>query len=149
MKKLLAIVVLSLLWSNFVYSTIDAEKVKTIKCELGSIKVGDEKFDEEQLKVYYKEGGSKFEKFKIKKDQIKSNTFKFFDNLWIKDNIITGTSTVEKENYGVIGRVERSASIDLNKMLATVNQEIFLGENGEFHSVSGLMTLNYSNCAAK
>ena len=89
MKKLLAIVVLSLLWCNFVYSTIDAEKVKTIKCELGSIKVGDEKFDEEQLKVYYKEGGSKFEKFKIKKDQIKSNTFKFFDNLWIKDNIIT------------------------------------------------------------
>ena len=71
------------------------------------------------------------------------------NGLWIKDNIITGSSTVEKENYGVIARVERSTSIDLNKLLATVNQQIFLGENGDFQDVSGPMILNYLNCTAK
>ena len=149
MKKLLAIIVLGLLWCPSVFAEIDAEKIKSIKCELGSVEVDGEKLDEEMMKQFYKEGGSKIEKFRIKEDRIKSSTFKYFENLWIKDNIITGSSTVEKENYGVIARVERSTSIDLNKMLATVNQQIFLGENGDFQDVSGPMILNYLYCTAK
>ena len=149
MKKLLAIVVLGLLWSPSVFAEIDAEKIKTIKCELGSVEQSGEKLSEEMIKQFYKEGGLKTEIFRIKKNRVKSKTFKYFDNLWIKDNVITGSSTADKEHYGVTARVEKSISIDLNKMLALVKQQISLGQNGDFKDVDGPMTLNYLNCTTK
>ena len=90
MKKLLVIIVLGLLWAPSVFAEIDAEKIKTIKCELDSIEEGGEKLDKEEIKKqWYEEGGHKVEKFIIKKNRIKSKMY-HFDNLFIKDNIITG-----------------------------------------------------------
>ena len=149
MKKLLSIVVLGLLWSNVGFAKIDAEKIKTIKCELGSVEQSGEKLSEELIEQFYKEGGLRTEIFRIKKNRVKSKTWKYFDNLWIKDNVITGSSTADTEHYGVTARVEKSISIDLNKMLALVKQQISLGQNGDFKDVDGPMTLNYLNCTAK
>tara|TARA_Y100000389_G_scaffold189581_1_gene213499 strand:+ start:718 stop:1200 length:483 start_codon:yes stop_codon:yes gene_type:complete len=160
MKKLLAIVVLGLLWSNSVFAEIDAEKIKTIKCELENIvlkkkligsdeQLPDEKYEGEMLKQFYKEGVSKIETFKIKKDRIKSNTFKYFDSLWIKDNVITGLTSIDKEQGGFTTILERSISIDLNKMFAVVNKKISAGQNGNYKVVYGPIILSYSKCTAK
>ena len=104
--------VLGLLWGSIGFAKIDAEKIKTIKCELGSVEQSGEKLSEEMIEQFYKEGGLKTEIFRIKKNRVKSKTFKYFDNLWIKDNVITGSSTADKEHYGVTARVEKSISID-------------------------------------
>ena len=65
MKKLLVIIVLGLLWAPSVFAEIDAEKIKTIKCELGSVEQSGEKLSEEMIEQFYKEGGLKTEIFRI------------------------------------------------------------------------------------
>ena len=168
MKKVLAIVVLGLLWSNSVFAEIDAEKIKTIKCELDSIEEGGEKLDKEEIKKqWYEEGGHKVEKFIIKKNRIKSKMY-HFDNLFIKDNIITGhnyrkikqsvnaaVKHLGKENDLLLDEDEfitfetkMSILIDLYKMSALVKQQLIMSDDKTVEEMPPI-SFSYLNCIAK
>ncbi|MDC0859066.1 hypothetical protein OAP71_03535 [Pelagibacteraceae bacterium] len=152
MKKLLAIIVLCLLWGSIGFAKIDAEKIKTIKCELDSIEKGGEKLDEEAMKKqWYEEGGPKVEKFIIKKNRIKSKMFDF-KNLFIKDNIITGNNytkakTADEDEF-IIFEAKMSILIDLYEMSALVKEQYIFSDD-ESVEEEPLISFSYLNCIAK
>ena len=145
--------VLGLLWGSSVYSKIDAEKIKTIKCKLESVGFEDEKYEGEDLKKAYKEGFKKNQTFKLKKNYIKSQSYKNFSNMFIKNNIITGSDIVEKEvkAYGqtMNNKIEKSITIDLNKMSVEITNHLFVGQDGKLEELMPKTYVNYSSCIVK